>query len=161
MQLILYFVTFVAGLLLTIQVGLNATLGRAVGNLRFAVFMNFLVGLTGLMIFFAAGGGGAWPSREGLAAVPGGAWPSREGLAAVPMWAWFGGLLGAFYVTIATLAGPRIGAAALLALTVFGQLIASLLVDQFGWLGFPVQPISATKLVGAALLLGGVGLIVR
>ena len=82
MQLILYFVTFVAGLLLTIQVGLNATLGRAVGNLRFAVFMNFLVGLTGLMIFFAAGGGGAWPSREGLAAVP--------------MWAWFGGLLGAF-----------------------------------------------------------------
>jgi transporter family-2 protein len=147
MQLILYFVTFVAGLLLTIQVGLNATLGRAVGNLRFAVFMNFLVGLTGLMIFFAAGGGGAWPSREGLAAVP--------------MWAWFGGLLGAFYVTIATLAGPRIGAAALLALTVFGQLIASLLVDQFGWLGFPVQPISATKLVGAALLLGGVGLIVR
>ena len=60
MQLILYFVTFVAGLLLTIQVGLNATLGRAVGNLRFAVFMNFLVGLTGLMIFFAAGGGGAW-----------------------------------------------------------------------------------------------------
>jgi transporter family-2 protein len=147
MQLILYFVTFVAGLLLTVQVGLNATLGRAVGNLRFAVFMNFLVGLTGLIIYFAAGGSGTWPSRAGLAAVP--------------MWAWFGGLLGAFYVTIATLAGPRIGAAALLALTVFGQLIASLLVDQFGWLGFPVQPISATKLVGAALLLCGVGLIVR
>jgi transporter family-2 protein len=147
MQLILYFVTFIAGLLLTVQIGLNATLGRAAGNLRFAVFMNFLVGLIGLITYFAAGGFGPWPSREGLAAVP--------------LWAWFGGLLGAFYVTVATLAGPRIGAAALLALTVFGQLIASLLVDQFGWLGFQVQPISATKLVGAALLLGGVGLIVR
>jgi bacterial/archaeal transporter family-2 protein len=147
MQLILYFVTFLAGLLLTVQIGLNSTLGRSVGNLRFAIFMNFLVGLAGLSIYFVVGGSGTWPSREGLAAVP--------------MWAWFGGLLGAFYVTVATLAGPRIGAAALLALTVFGQLIASLLVDQFGWLGFPVQPISATKLAGAALLLGGVGLIVR
>jgi transporter family-2 protein len=62
---------------------------------------------------------------------------------------------------VATLVGPRIGAAALLALTVLGQLLASLLVDQFGWLGFPLQPISLTKLAGAALLLGGVGLIVR
>jgi transporter family-2 protein len=147
MQPILYVITFIAGLLLTVQVGLNSTLGRSVGNLRFAVFMNFLVGLIGLLIYFAAGGSGIWPSRAGLAAVP--------------LWAWFGGLLGAFYVTVATLAGPRIGAAALLALTVFGQLIASLLVDQFGWLGFAVQPISATKLAGAALLLGGVGLIVR
>jgi bacterial/archaeal transporter family-2 protein len=147
MQLILYFVTFVAGVLLTVQIGLNSTLGRSVGNLRFAVLMNFLVGLFGLLIYFAAGGAGTWPSRATLGAVP--------------LWAWFGGLLGAFYVTVATLAGPRIGAAALLALTVFGQLIASLLVDQFGWLGFPVQPISATKLAGAALLLSGVGLIVR
>ena len=146
MQLILYLVTFVAGLLLTVQVGLNSTLGRTVGNLRFAVLMNFLVGLAGLLVYFAAGGSG---------------WPSREALAAVPMWAWFGGFLGAFYVAVATLVGPRIGAAALLALSVFGQLIASLLVDQFGWLGFPVQPISPTKLAGAALLLGGVGLIVR
>ena len=77
------------------------------------------------------------------------------------MWAWLGGLLGAFYVAVATVVGPRIGAAALLALTVLGQLMASLLVDQFGWLGFPLQPLSATRIAGAVLLLGGVGLIVR
>jgi transporter family-2 protein len=146
MQLLPYFVTFLAGVLLTIQVGLNSTLGRAVGNLRFAVLMNFLVGSAGLLVYFFAVGGGL---------------PSRSGLAAVPAWAWFGGFLGACYVAVATLIGPRIGAAALLALTVFGQLLASLLVDQFGWLGFPLQPISLSKLAGAALLLGGVGLIVR
>jgi transporter family-2 protein len=146
MQLIPYLVTLVAGALLTVQVGLNSTLGRAVGNLRFAVLMNFLVGSVGLLVYFSASGGGL---------------PTRGGLAAVPTWAWFGGFLGAFYVAVATLVGPRIGAAALLALTVLGQLIASLLVDQFGWLGFPLQPISPSKLAGAALLLGGVGLIVR
>jgi bacterial/archaeal transporter family-2 protein len=146
MQLIPYLITFVAGLMLTVQVGLNATLGRAVGNVRFAVLANFIVGLAGILLYIVA-------SRD--------AWPTREGWATVPMWAWAGGLLGAFYIAVATLIGPRIGAAALLALTVFGQLLASMLVDQFGWLGFPTQPISPTKIAGAVLLLGGVGLIVR
>lgn len=146
MRLILYLVTFIAGVLLTVQIGLNSTLGRAVGNVRFAVLANFLVGSAGLIIYFAVAGGGL---------------PSRSALATVPAWAWFGGFLGAFYVAVATFSGPRIGAAALLALAVCGQLLASLLVDQFGWLGFPIQPISPTRLAGAALLLGGVGLITR
>jgi bacterial/archaeal transporter family-2 protein len=146
MQLIPYLATFIAGVLLTIQVGLNSTLGRAVGNVRFAILMNFLVGSVGLLVYFIADGGGL---------------PTRNSLAAAPAWAWLGGFLGACYVAVATLLGPRIGAVALLALTVLGQLLASLLVDQFGWLGFPLQPISASKLAGVALLLGGVGLIVR
>jgi transporter family-2 protein len=146
MQLIPYLVAFVAGLMLTVQVGLNATLGRAVGNVRFAVLANFTVGLAALLVYVVA-------ARD--------AWPTRAGLATVPVWAWFGGFLGAFYVAVATLMGPRIGAAALLALTVFGQLLASMLVDQFGWLGFPTQPLSLTRIAGAVLLLGGVGLIVR
>ena len=49
MQLIPYLVAFVAGLMLTVQVGLNATLGRAVGNIRFAVLSNFTVGLIGIL----------------------------------------------------------------------------------------------------------------
>jgi bacterial/archaeal transporter family-2 protein len=146
MQLIPYLIAFVAGLLLTVQVGLNATLGRAVGNVRFAVLANFTVGLAGIVLYIIA-------SRD--------AWPTRAAWASVPMWAWCGGFLGAFYIAVATLIGPRIGAAALLALTVFGQLLTSMLVDQFGWLGFPTQPISAAKIAGAVLLLGGVALIVR
>ena len=146
MQLTFYGLAFLAGLLLTVQVGLNSILGRAVGNFRFGVLMNFGVGLTGILLYFAA-------TRTAL--------PTRDGIAAVPAWAWFGGLLGAFYVAVATLVGPRIGAAALLALTVLGQLIASLLVDQYGWLGFGTQPITLAKLAGVALLMAGVGLIVR
>jgi transporter family-2 protein len=146
MQVLPYVIALLAGLLLTVQVGFNSTLARAVGNVRFAVLMNFTVGLIGILIYVVA-------SRD--------AWPTRAALASVPLWAWFGGFLGAFYVAVATLVGPRIGAAALLALTVLGQLAASMLVDQFGWLGFPVTPISPTRIAGVALLLGGVGLIVR
>jgi transporter family-2 protein len=146
MQPLYYLLSFIAGALLTIQVGMNSTLGRVAGNMRFAVLVSFLVGTVGLLVYFAASGSAV---------------PARASLAAVPAWAWFGGCLGAFYVAIATVVGPRIGAAALLALAVFGQLCASLLVDQFGWLGFPLRPISPTKIAGVALLLGGVGLIVR
>ena len=67
----------------------------------------------------------------------------------------------AFFVAAGALVGPKIGAASWLAITVFGQLVASLIVGQFGWLGFPVQPISVARVVGAALLLGGVLLIAR
>jgi transporter family-2 protein len=110
MQLISYLVAFVAGLMLTVQVGLNATLDRAVGNICFEVLSNFSVGLIGILIYVVA-------SREH--------WPTRQGLATVPMWAGCGGWLGAFYAAVATRVGARIGAAALLALTVFGQLMAA------------------------------------
>jgi transporter family-2 protein len=88
-------------------------------------------------------------------------WPARAALAGAPARAWFGGLLGAFYVASSVIVGPRLGAAALLALTVFGQLVASLVVDNYGWLGFPQQPLTLTRLVGAVLLLAGVVLTVR
>ncbi|WP_458429062.1 DMT family transporter, partial [Pseudomonas aeruginosa] len=46
-------------------------------------------------------------------------------------------MLGAFYVATSVVVGPRLGAAALLSLSVLGQLLTSLAVDHFGWLGFP------------------------
>jgi len=57
--------------------------------------------------------------------------------------------------------GPRLGAATLLALVVLGQLATALMVDHFGWLGFPQHPLSFVRLAGAALLFGGVVLITR
>ena len=59
------------------------------------------------------------------------------------------------------IAGPRLGAAALLALVVLGQLATSLLVDHFGWLGFPQHPLTPLRLLGALLLFGGMLLIVH
>ncbi|MFM7625110.1 MAG: DMT family transporter, partial [Gammaproteobacteria bacterium] len=76
-------------------------------------------------------------------------------------WAWFGGLFGAMYVTVATLAGPRIGALLLLALTVAGQMVASIIVDHYGLLGFAQQPVTTMRLIGVALLVAGIVLVAR
>ena len=79
----------------------------------------------------------------------------------MPSWAWFGGMVGAFYVATTVIVGPRLGSATLLALVVLGQLSASLVIDHFGWIGFPEHPISTVRILGAIMLFGGVLLIVR
>jgi bacterial/archaeal transporter family-2 protein len=77
-----------------------------------------------------------------------------------PWWAWVGGLLGAFYVTATVVVPVRIGAAAFFGILVAAQLVTSVLVDQFGWVGFPQREVSPLRLVGVGLLVAG-ALLVR
>ncbi len=70
-----------------------------------------------------------------------------------------GGLLGGSYVTISTILIPRIGAAALMALIVAGQLLAGMLMDRIGFLGMAVREISLGRIAGAVLLMAGAVLI--
>jgi bacterial/archaeal transporter family-2 protein len=142
----LYVLAFAAGVLLITQVGINATLRHGLGTPVAAALMSFLVGSLALALFLLA-------TRA--------PWPGRIQMLAAPWWAWLGGLLGAFYVVSTIIVGPRLGAAAMLALIVLGQLSASLLVDHYGWLGFARHPLTPLRLAGAALLFGGVLLIVR
>ena len=44
---------------------------------------------------------------------------------------------------------------------VAGQIGGGMAVSHFGWLGSPVQPVSATNLLGALVMLGGVYLATR
>ena len=145
MQSVLYALALAAGLALTIQVGANSTLRNTLGSPAMATLAAFLTGTVGIVLFLL------------LTRAP---WPTKAALVSAPAWAWLGGLLGAFYVASSIVVGPRLGAAALLALTVFGQLAASLVVDHYGWLGFSQHPLTVVRLIGAALLFGGVLLIV-
>jgi transporter family-2 protein len=46
-----------------------------------------------------------------------------------------------------------------MALLIAGQMGMSLVMDHFGWLGIPAQPISMWRILGAILLFTGVVLI--
>jgi transporter family-2 protein len=135
---------FLVGAGLVIQVGLNMAVSRALGGAAMGALVNFIVGtlaLITLLLFL----------RQPL--------PGREALAGVPAWAWFGGLFGAAYVALATFAGPRLGALLLLALTVAGQMVASVIVDHYGLLGFQQQPVTSLRMLGIAFLVVGVWLV--
>lgn len=82
--------------------------------------------------------------------------PSLRTAAAQPWWVWSGGLIGAAFVFGALFVAPRIGAAAFTAATIFGMVSAALVIDHFGLLDFPVQPLSFTRVAGSACVLLGI-----
>ncbi len=139
-----YGLAVMVGVLLPLQVLLNASLGKQAGGPLFASMCSFFVGSAVLIAFWLA----TKPSLDVAA------------LTRVPWWAWTGGLIGALYVASATLLIPRTGAVALMSLVIFGQLVGSLLVDHYGVLGAR-QPIDALRLTGVALVAGGALLVVK
>jgi transporter family-2 protein len=146
MNLALLALAVLIGAGLSVQVGLNSQLRQQFGDPGLAALGNFLVGTVALLVYLTL-------TRA--------TWPSAETLRGVPSAQWMGGLLGATYVAVSALLGPRLGSATLLALIVAGQLLMSLLLDHYGWLGFEAHAMNGWRLAGAALLVVGVVLIVR
>jgi transporter family-2 protein len=130
---------------LTVQVGMNATLARAIGSPVWASAVSFVIGLLALVGFATVTGSRA----------------STATLGQMPAWAWMGGLLGAVYVASVTILGPRLGGMTMVALVIAGQLLLALAVDQFGILGYPQIAVTPTRLLGAALLLTGALLVMQ
>jgi transporter family-2 protein len=130
---------------LTVQVGMNATLARAIGSPVWASAVSFVIGLLALVGFATVTGSRA----------------STATLGQMPAWAWMGGLLGAVYVASVTILGPRLGGMTMVALVIAGQLLLALVVDQFGILGYPQIAVTPTRLLGAALLLTGALLVMQ
>ncbi len=136
-------VAIVIGAILPLQGLVNARLGTQIGGPVAAAFVSFVVGTLALGAYLLA-------SRNGLRLAPD---------ARLPVWIWMGGLIGALYVAAFTLLIPRLGAASIICLTIFGQVTASLLLDHFGILQTQ-RPVDMTRLGGALLVLVGVLLVV-
>ncbi|HEU4588940.1 MAG TPA: DMT family transporter [Gemmatimonadales bacterium] len=135
-----------AGVLLPVQAGINAQLRRPLGSPLAATFVSFLIGTIAVLLVLLA-------LRPPLALS--GAWERSS------WWHWTGGLLGAAYVLLSIVLAPRLGAATLIAAVVAGQMITSLVLDQFGLVGFPFHPITPVRIAGAMLIIAGVLLIQR
>jgi len=146
MRSLSYVLGLVAGLGLTVQVGMNSQLRKVLGSANTAALISFLVGTTALIVLLLV-------TRTPL--------PERATIAAVPWWAWLGGMLGAFYVASSTVVAVELGTASLLGLALAGQLATALVIDHFGWLGLPEHPITWMRIGGVALLAAGVWLITR
>jgi transporter family-2 protein len=136
---------FAAGACVAVQAGVNAQLAHWVGSPLRAAFVSFLVGTTALVLVAVVAVRKAYPSG------------ARVGEA--PWWVWVGGLLGAFYVVVAIVSAPKLGAATLIAAVVAGQTIASVVVDQYGWVGFPERHLSPGRIAGILLVASGVALV--
>jgi transporter family-2 protein len=133
-----------AGAMLPFQFGINAQLATWVGSPLRATLVSFAVGTLALLAVMVAA------YRD---------WPPAEKMAGAPWWVWLGGFLGAFYVLGSVVTAPKLGAATLVAMILAGQAVASLLVDNFGWVGFEENPVTPGRLAGMALVAAGVALV--
>jgi transporter family-2 protein len=135
-----------AGVSVVVQQALNANLRTAIGSAAWSGLISYAVGLICMV-------GLAFALRDPV--------PSVAVAARIPWWAWSGGLFGAIFIGLAILLIPQLGAATFIALLVAGQMLASLTLDHYGWLGLEQRSIDLPRLLGAALLVAGVVLIRR
>lgn len=136
----------ISGALMPLQAGVNGQLARHLDSVLVASLISFVIGSLALLFFTLA-------QRE----LPTGTAPFRG----LSWWHWSGGLLGVFFVATAAFAGPRIGALLFMSLVLAGQLSAAVLLDHFGWAGFPQSSVTLGKIAGLALIAAGVWLIGR
>ena len=129
---------------IALQAPINAGLGKSTGNFA-AATVSFAVGTVLLAgIVFASGKAGGLTNASGV------------------QWYYLlGGALGAAYVFSALVLVSEIGAGAVAAATVTGQLTTSVVLDRIGFLGLDREPISLSRVLGVLLLLAGTYLIVR
>lgn len=143
-----YFIIIVLGLSVGVtiatQAGINSTLRGALSSPIQAALISFATGTVVLAIITFSQGG---------------KWEGEQSFALLPWWAWIGGALGAFNVAMSIVLAPRMGALMLAGTVISGQVIASLFLDKFGWLGYPKIPIDATRVIGAVLILSGLFLV--
>ncbi|MBP2312162.1 DMT family transporter [Azospirillum soli] len=145
-----YLLVVGAGVSVALQQVLNANLRAELGSPWWAGFVSYFVGMLAMLVVALTSPGPRLPDSFAGAA-PWLSWNS---------WlSWTGGLFGALFIATAIFMVPRLGAATVLALIVVGQMLGSLAFDHFGLFGLAHQPVSPTRLAGAAALILGVVLI--
>ena len=76
-----------------------------------------------------------------------------------PWWAWTGGIVSALYIVSMLVAPNILGAGLFTGLTVTAAVLASIALDHWGLVGFPVHPAGVGRLIGAALMVVGIVLV--
>jgi len=138
---ILLVLAALGGSAITVQAGLNAQVGRMLGHPLWATLVSLTVSVISIV-----------PILVIFRVTP----PNLSSLDSAPWWVWVGGALGAFFITVALMTAPELGAVVFVSAVVMGQTIASILLDQFAIAGFPSRPVTLWRLVGAVLVVIGV-----
>lgn len=144
MALHLYVLAVVMGAVMSIYIPMISQSARIMGA---AVMGNvpffFVAFVTSVLVAFASGQRGDAFSR----------------IKDVPPWLFLAGVMSAGIIVGATFLVPRIGTGALFVLLVTGQILAGLVINQFGLMGVPAQPMTAMIAIGAVMVVAGAALV--
>ena len=138
----LYVLTLFLGVVLAVHLAMNGKVGSVLNNPRVGNAVFWCIGAVTAVIIGLTG----W--KTGALA------PLRQ----VHPILLTAGALGACLVFAIAWLIPQIGAGPVMITLLAGQVIGGIIMSHFGWLGSPVQPVSAMKIVGVLVMVGGVAL---
>ncbi|GGH60034.1 DMT family transporter [Rothia aerolata] len=130
------------GALLPVQTTINSRLRLAVISPYLSSLISFIVGTVFLAVLALL--------------VDGAFWFSPSEVAGEPAWIWAGGLLGAIVLTTNILIFPRLGGVQSVILPITGQVLMSLIIDQFGIFRATQVDLTVARVIGAVLVIAGV-----
>ncbi|MEH3064309.1 MAG: DMT family transporter [Methylobacterium radiotolerans] len=146
-MLFLYGFALLAGIATAIEPGQNAGLAKSLARPLLAGVVSLVVSVAAICVAMLVTGQYGWPTLDRLAQVP---W-----------WAWLGGVMSAGLTMAQLSVSARIGAATFLGLIVTAGVVTSILLDHFGLVGFKVHEAGQWRILGGALMIGGVALVAR
>ncbi|WP_319763810.1 DMT family transporter [Maridesulfovibrio sp.] len=144
MRLFFIMMSFVFGALAPTQAGVNLRLKGFVGDPILAAIVSFTVGTLSLLAY-------AYFTKVPL--------PHAEAMTKGPWWMWTGGVMGAFFVAAAVIVAPVLGAGTMMCWMVAGQMVASILLDHYGIIGYAVREATPARIFGALLIVLGAVLV--
>jgi transporter family-2 protein len=134
------FFTLILGVVLDVHLAMNSEVGRALRNPRVANALFWCIGALAAVIIGSTG----WHS---------GALAALKNVHPMLLTA---GALGACLVFAIIWLIPQAGARGVFISLLAGQVLGGMVLSHFGWLGSPVQRISATNVIGALVMIAGV-----
>lgn len=126
------------------QAAINNKLAGTLDSPILAAFVSFVVGTVALFAYILLTG----TPLNNLASIKN-----------ASVISWTGGLLGAFFVATAVVLVPKLGVALTFSLIIAGQMLITLVLDHYGFLGVPVKEVNIQRLLGIGLIIAGVVLI--
>lgn len=127
MRYLAYIVALLAGAALSFEGAIYGELGKTIGQLETS-FYNFLMGsiIMGLLwLFFGKG--------------------KLSYAVEAPKWTLLGGVLGVVYLTAIVISVPFVGVGITMVSVIIGQLVMSMIIEHFGWLGSKKTGINKEK----------------
>ncbi len=129
------------GIAMSIQTAINSQLREYVHSPLQAALLSFLVGTIVLAIFVF------FQSTPKL---------TMYHLGQIPWFLWLGGCLGVYAISLSIYTAPQLGFLTLFGLIIFGQIMMSMLLDHFGWLGVEKTTLNWQRLLGGVVIFIGV-----
>ncbi|KRL05942.1 DMT family transporter [Liquorilactobacillus oeni] len=132
----------IIGIFLPLQTAINSRLRKAISSSFLASAISFTTGTLFLGVIATA-------NHSSLI-------PPANLFSSQPLWLWSGGLLGVIFLTGNILLFPHLGGVQTVIMPILGQIIASLIIDNFGLFFSQHHPLTLLRICGALIVVLGV-----